>query len=70
MFDNLYDKKIIDKYEDRDSYFVVDKPENNNSDVVDITEDNTSLEGEEIDLMSMIKQNIDDRFNVYDKTKY
>ena len=58
VFDNLYDKKIIDKYEDRDSYFVVDKPENNNSDVVDITEDNNSLEREEIDLMSMIKQNI------------
>ena len=40
------------------TYFVVDKPENNNSDVVDITEDNNSLEREEIDLMSMIKQNI------------
>ena len=51
-----YDKKIIDKYEDRDSYFVVDKSENNNSEVVDITEDNNSLEREGID--------------VYDKTKY
>ena len=44
VFDNLYDKQIIDKYEDRDSYFLVDKPENNNSEVVDITEDNNSLE--------------------------